>query len=168
MSTPRLILIAALLLAAAVQGYSQSALIVVRHAERADQSQDTRLSAKGEERARLLAHTLADANVSAIYVTQFQRTAQTAQPLAEKLNVKPVVVEAQDVAGLALKIRTNNADQVVLVVGHSDTVPNILKAFGHLEPVTIEHDEFDSLFILVPRSGKNPSLLRLKYGAAGQ
>ena len=164
----RMLLAAALLLTVAVPGYSQTALIVVRHAERADQSQDTKLSATGEERARALARTLADANVSAIYVTQFQRTAQTAKPLAEHLNVKPVVMEAQDVAGLALKIRTSNANQVVLVVGHSDTVPNILKAFGHLEPITIEQDEFDSLFILVPRSGQTPSLLRLRYGAASQ
>jgi phosphohistidine phosphatase SixA len=164
----RMLVAAALLLTAAIPGYSQTALIVVRHAERADQSQDTKLSAKGEERAKALARTLADANVLAIYVTQFQRTAQTAQPLAEHLNVKPVVMEAQDVAGLAIKIRTSNASQVVLVVGHSDTVPNILKAFGHLEPITIESDEFDSLFILVPRSGQPPSLLRLRYGAGSQ
>ena len=161
-------LAAALLLAAVAPGYPQTALIVVRHAERADQSQDTKLSTKGEERAKALARTLSGANVSAIYVTQFQRTMQTAQPLAEHMNVKPSVVQAQDIESLALKIRTSNANQVVLVVGHSDTVPSILKAFGHLEPVTIELDEFDSLFILVPRSGQNPSVLRLKYGAEGQ
>ncbi len=159
----RFLLAALLLSAAAMPGYAQSALIVVRHAERADQSQDTKLSATGEARARTLARTLGDAGVSAIYVTQFQRTAQTAQPLAEHLNVKPVVVQAQDIAGLALKIRTDNADQVVLVVGHSDTIPNIIKAFGYLEPITIEHDEYDSLLVLVPRNGQKPTLLRLRY-----
>ncbi len=159
----RFLLAALLLSAMAVPGYTQSALIVVRHAERADQSQDTRLSGKGEERARALARTLVDAGVSAIYVTQFQRTAQTAQPLAERLNVKPAVVQAQDIADLALKIRTDNADKVVLVVGHSDTIPNIIKAFGCLEPITIEHDEYDGLFILVPRKEEKPTLLRLRY-----
>ncbi len=147
----------------ALSAFGQTAVVVVRHAERADDSTDSPLSAKGEQRAKALAAMLHDVGISAIYVTQFRRTAQTAEPLARNLNVRPVVIRSDDIANVALTIRTKNPNQFVLVVGHSDTVPGILKAFGYLEPITINPDEFDNLFIIVPRRERSPALLRLRY-----
>jgi broad specificity phosphatase PhoE len=143
--------------------YGQRALFLVRHAERADDSADTALSPKGEARAASLAKLLRDAGISAIYVTQFRRTAQTAGPLAELLKIAPTAMQAKDIAGMVTKIRTDHAHHAVLVVGHSDTLPNIIKAFGSQENVEIAHDEFDALFVVVPRSNQEPLLLRLRY-----
>ena len=52
---------------------------------------------------------------------------------------------------------------MVLVVGHSNTVPDILMRLGHPDPVAIGDDEYDSLFVAVPRAGEPPAVLRLKY-----
>jgi hypothetical protein len=52
---------------------------------------------------------------------------------------------------------------VVLVVGHSDTVPAILRLMGHPDPVTIAHAEHDNLFVVVPHAAGPPSVVRLRY-----
>jgi broad specificity phosphatase PhoE len=142
---------------------AQRAVYIVRHAERADDSADSPLSAQGEARANSLARVLRDAGVSAIYVTQFRRTARTAQPLADMRKIALTTMQARDMAVMVTKIRTEQANQVVLIVGHSDTVPNIIKAFGSEENVEIAHDEFDALFVVVPRKNEDPVLLRLRY-----
>ena len=78
----RLVLTGALALAWSTASFSpvlaQKAVIVVRHAERADESQDSLLSAPGTARAEALARHLEQAGVTSIYVTQYQRTRLTA------------------------------------------------------------------------------------------
>jgi broad specificity phosphatase PhoE len=157
------LLLAVLFLGLAATAHAQRAVIVLRHAEKADNSEDSPLSPQGFERAKTLARALRDAEISAVYVSQYRRTLQTAQPLLEHLNLKPVSIRADDIANLVLKIRADNAGQVVLVVGHSDTVPDIVRAFGYLDPVKVDSSEFDNLFIVVPRSGEKPVLIRLRY-----
>jgi broad specificity phosphatase PhoE len=158
-----ILLVVALLLSYAGNAYSQKAVIVVRHAERADDSKDTRLSAQGIERAKSLARVLRDAEISAVYVTQYRRTLETAEPVMKNRNLKPVAVPSDDVAGLVRKVRSDHAGQVVLIVGHSDTVPDIIQAFGYLQPVTVETSEFDNLFIVVPQPAGPPTVIRLRY-----
>jgi hypothetical protein len=48
------------------------------------------------------------------------------------------------------------------VVGHSNTVPDILKSLGVSEPIRIADDEYDRLFVVVRRGGE-PELLKLRY-----
>ena len=157
------LLLAGLFLGFAAGAYAQKAVIIVRHAERADDSKDTRLSPKGIERAKSLARVLRDAEISAVYVTQYRRTLETAQSVVESRNLKPVTISSDDVEGLVRKVRADHADQVVLVVGHSDTVPDIIRALGHLEQVTVETSEFDNLFVVVPQTAGPPSVIRLRY-----
>ena len=131
-------------------------VIVVRHAERADAaatpgtsmtgSPDPELSAVGKARAQKLAAMLADAGVVAIYTSEYRRTKDTAAPLAAKTGVAAEVVPARDAAALIEKIRSHR-DGAVLVVGHSNTVPVIIKALGG-STVTLSEDEYDSLFFV--------------------
>jgi phosphohistidine phosphatase SixA len=147
----------------AAPAWAQKAVFVVRHAERADQASDSPLSARGRARAESLARLLKDAGVSAIFVSQFQRAAQTAHPLAASLKLSPMVVQAADTAGLVKRVQAVDSSRNVLIVGHSDTVPSIVKAFGCAEEITIEVDEYDRLFVVVPRTGQKPALLELHY-----
>ncbi|MBL0123510.1 MAG: histidine phosphatase family protein [Betaproteobacteria bacterium] len=135
---------------------------VVRHGEKLDDSKDPPLSVAGQERAARLARMLAASGVRGIYTTQYQRTILHAAPVARALNVTPIVHPAADTPGLAKKIAAYGADEVVLVVGHGNTVPEILKALGHSNPVKIDETEFDNLFVLVPGI-KAPVVVRLKY-----
>jgi len=156
-----------LVLATAAPSFAQRAVFVVRHAERADAGMsatpDPRLSAAGEARAERLAALLAAAGVTAAYATEYRRTVTTVEPLARHLGLSIQQVPAKDTAALAGRIRASGPDDVVVVAGHSNTVPDILKALGVAEPVTIADDEYDNLFIVVPRGSGPPALLRLKY-----
>ena len=141
---------------------AQQLVLVARHAERADggaagaqmgaAAPDPPLSAAGRARADKLAAMLSASHIAAIYVTQFIRTQQTAAPLAGALKLKTDVVSSGDSAELVAQLKANHPKDVVLVVGHSNTIPAIIKALGG-PPVTIADDEYDKLFILVPATG---------------
>jgi broad specificity phosphatase PhoE len=139
-------------------------VILVRHAEKAaSPAEDPPLTAGGRQRAEALATMLAASGVTSIYVTDYLRTQQTAEPLASLLHLTPQRIDAKKIPDLAAAIR-GHKDGIVLVVGHSNTVPEIIAGLGG-PAVKIEDGEYDSLFVLTI-SGKDVSLLRLRYGAA--
>lgn len=154
---------AAAILAAAAPARAQKAVMAVRHAEKVDESSDPLLSAAGKARARALARHLRTAGIKAIYVTQYKRTGLTAAPLAAAAGLKPIVIHSDARQELVDRIRKDNPNDVVLVVGHSDSVPEVLRLLGHPEPVTIGHAEYDSLFVAIPNEGGPPTVLRLRY-----
>jgi broad specificity phosphatase PhoE len=146
--------------------HAQKLVFVTRHAERADsgapnmQAQvDPPLSATGETRAAMLAAMLGDAGIRAIYVTEFRRTQDTARPLAERLGLPARTVASGSTGELVGRLRGEHASDIVLVVGHSNTVPAIIKALGGPD-VTIADNEYDNLFIVVPGTG---ALTRIRF-----
>ena len=155
-----------LFLALAVPAAAQQTVFVVRHAERADSAPgakpmmatDPDLSEAGHARARALAAVLEDAKIVAIFTTEFKRTQQTAAPLAKALGLTTKAVKADAEAELVKEIAAVKGN--VLVVGHSNTVPSIVKRLGVAAPVTVEDTEFDNLFLV---SGTPPSVLQLHY-----
>jgi broad specificity phosphatase PhoE len=155
--------VAFVVLGSAAPAWAQKAVFLVRHAEKVDESDDPRLSAAGKARARALAKYLRTAGVKAIYVTQYRRTGLTAAPLAAAAGLKPIVVHSDARQEVVDRIRKDNPADVVLVVGHSDSVPEILRLLGHPEPVTIGHAEYDNLFVAVPGKAAPPTVLRLRY-----
>jgi broad specificity phosphatase PhoE len=144
---------------------AQDTVFLVRHAERADglpgatPSADPSLSDVGRARAASLATLLKDADIRAIFVTEFKRTQETAAPLAESLKITPTTAVSKDPAALVEQLKKIGGN--VLVVGHSNTVPEIIKALGAGPPVTIGDNDFDNLFIVTP--GKPPRVLRLHF-----
>ena len=159
-----LVVFAALTLVAPSMAVAQSAVFVVRHAERADAGMaqaagaDPDLSAVGRARAEALATVLKDARITAIYVTEYKRTRQTVEPLAKMLGLEPIVVSSKDATGLIERIKRTTGNTVV--VGHSNTVPAIVKALAG-EDVAVGDSDFDNLFIIT--GGTPPSVLRLHY-----
>ena len=145
---------------------AQQTIFLIRHAERADtapgvsptMAADPDLSAAGRARAESLATALKDAKITAIYVTKYKRTQQTAAPLAKALGLTVNIVTA-DAAAVVKQIA--GAKGNVLIVGHSNTVPDVIKELGVATPVTIGDDEFDNLFIVT--TGTHASVLRLHY-----
>ncbi|HXT70354.1 MAG TPA: phosphoglycerate mutase family protein [Vicinamibacterales bacterium] len=153
-----------LVLVVAAPAAAQQTMIFVRHAERADGGAgmqpaspnsppaDPSLSAAGEARAARLAAMLADAGVKGIYTSEFKRTKETAAPLASKLGLKIEVVPSKDYAALVAKIKGAHARDTVLVVGHSNTIPEAIKAFGG-PALTIADDEYTGIYIFTPSTG---------------
>lgn len=159
----RLALLGLLSFLLAPAGMAQRAVFLVRHAEKADDSTDTALSKVGEARAEALARHLRDAGVTAILVTQYKRTAQTAEPLAAMRKLTPVVIQAKNGDGQLQELREKHREDVVLVVGHSNSIPVLLKKLGVAPDVTIGEMEFDNLFLVVPRGEAPPLFFRLRY-----
>ncbi len=140
-------------------------VLLVRHADRQDGADA--LTAAGSARAQTLARVLEKSGIRAIYTSEAVRTQQTAAPTASLLGITPVAVAASDVAGLVSAIRSNHYGQKVLVVGHSDTVPQIISEFGG-PLVTIGSNEYDNLYALTLCRCRWESvrLTNLQYGAA--
>ena len=141
-------------------------VIVVRHAERADSAaggsmttNDPDLSDVGKARAQSLATALKDAGITAIYVTEFKRTQQTAEPLAKALGIQATIVSTKEVAGLIEKVKAASGN--TLIVGHSNTVPQILKQLGVVDEVTLGDADYDNLFVVT--RGEKPAFVRLHF-----
>lgn len=152
----RLILAALLSVACALPAQAQT-VILVRHAEKADPAAgldaDPALSEAGQARARALAAALDDAGLTHVLVTPLQRTRLTAEPAAQADAVIPEAipldggVEAH-VARVAEHVRALPEDAVVLVVGHSNTVPLIARALGQAGAEDMRDCEYDRLTVL--------------------
>ncbi len=158
------LVICVVVVAAPMAAAAQEAVFLVRHAERQDNSTDSPLSADGRARAARLAQVLRDAHITAIYVTEFQRTAETAQPLADLLKLPLLRTRAADPGALITKLRTSDPRARVLVVTHSDRMPILLHDLGYAQDVTIPATQYDDLFVVVP--GDRPSasaVVRLHY-----
>jgi broad specificity phosphatase PhoE len=145
-------------------------VILVRHAERAPGSGDPPISETGQARARALADVGKVAGVQVIITTQFQRTKQTAAPLAESLGLTMNTVGTQSdiakhIAEVAAAVR-QHAGKTVLVVGHSNTSPAIVGALGGPKLADLCETEYDNLFTIVLDAEGGVRTVRSKFGAA--
>jgi broad specificity phosphatase PhoE len=144
-------------------------ILIVRHAEKASDAEDSPLTDAGRERAQALVRVAEDAGVSVIYSTQFQRNRDTAKPLSERLGVGttevPVNLTAPGDYGktLAGEILKKHAGRVVLVVGHGNTIASIVEGLIGRSP-KIDAVAYHDLFVInVPASG-TPQLIKARYG----
>jgi hypothetical protein len=68
----------------------------------------------------------------------------------------------------ALQIRndilSNHTGQTVLVIGHSDTVPDVINGLGAGNLPIINDSEFDNMFVVKIFGQGRASMTRLKYG----
>lgn len=150
---------------------STTTVIVVRHAEKAaGQGDDPHLSDAGERRAEALARALENAGVSAVITTQWKRTAETALPTAREAGATPEVVPVawdsipRNAADIAAAVR-RHPGEVVLVVGHSNTVPDIVAALGVERPAEICDSEYDRMEIVSMEADGDAQLIEARYGA---
>lgn len=84
----------------------------------------------------------------AIYVSDYKRTRQTAAPLAARLALSLTVYDPRDTAGLLARVRAEPGP--VLIVGHSNTVPDIVAALGGTRPAPLVHEDFGDLWVVEP------------------
>jgi len=127
--------------AAANDSYS---IYLVRHAEKLTDSNNPSLTVCGKQRAKQLASLLAKANVSSIYSTSYQRTMQTARPLAKqsKIPVKNYSPRHLEQLALLLKQKQENA----LVVGHSNTTPMLVELLAKEQVKPLTEQDYQYLY----------------------
>jgi broad specificity phosphatase PhoE len=148
---------------------NSTVVIVIRHAEKESISApDPPLSAAGEARAALLARMFGEdkgaGRLDAIYISSALRNRMTAAPLAARLGIVPIVAPTDDPKRLGHRIVRENSGKRVLVIGHTNTVPDIVAALsGRNDIAPIDEKEFGTLYIVtVPRIG-HANVLRLNY-----
>ena len=143
-------------------------VLLARHAEKEVSSiQDPPLSAEGEQRAERLAQMFGRGTgagkIDAIYVSDARRAQQTAAPLAARLGKKVIVVPAADLKGLVSRVMHEHDGDTVLIVGHSNTAPELIHELGDIDVPPIGDDEYDTLYVLSIPSFGHASLLRMEY-----
>jgi phosphohistidine phosphatase SixA len=143
----------------------QNPLVVflVRHAEKADLTEDPELSEIGKERALELAKILRSANIENIHSSDYIRTRETAAPLAKELGLTIEIYDPRDLETLAHKLRHDGGNH--LVVGHSTTTPSMVSLLGgNPESEINEANEFDRLYIVTDSGNGNVSSILIRYG----
>ena len=149
----------------------QTAIFLVRHGAKATEANEASvpLSDAGRAHSEKLAETLREAGIDAIYATDTVRARQTADPLARARKLEIRTYAPRDPQGkpapqlIVDRLKKDVPAGRALVVGHSNTVPEILAALGHSEKIEIPSSQYDDLFLVVPREGAAPTVLRLKY-----
>jgi len=154
-------------------------VFLVRHAERdtTPPAPDPPLNEAGKLRAQELARVLGKCGIKTIITSQYLRTQQTAEPLAKQLGitalaiqVKPSPSNPQEVAEEAIREITGKINQhsgeAILVVGHGNSVPAVIKALGGDLVPTIGEKEFDNLFVVTIYRKGRARVLPLKYGGS--
>ncbi len=137
-----LLLIGALFLSSC----STTDIYLVRHAEKMDDSKDPPLTSEGQQRAKDLRDALIEKGISDIYCSNFKRTRQTGQPLANALNKEMILYIPDTVLQLAPILQSLRGKKV-LVVGHSNTTPALIKALSGVD-IKIDNADYDNLFLV--------------------
>ncbi len=152
------------------ESQATTTVIFVRHAEKtAEPADDPLLSLAGQQRAVELARQLVDADVvagiDAVYATPYRRTVDTAQPLADALGLPITSYDDADTETIMEQIVRKHKGKIVLVVGHSNTLPALIGNMGASKKVPlIDEYEYDNIYIVsIPWFGKTKTI-RLRYG----
>ena len=137
-------------------------IFLVRHAEKSkNDPRDPDLSEAGLQRAQKLKYHLLEAGITAIYTTDYNRTRQTVQPLAEALGIAPIIYNT-DLVDITQILQTQSSGNI-LVAGHSNTTPKLTnKVIGEEKYQQLDESVYNKLF-LVSKSGEQFSATLLQY-----
>ncbi len=154
----------------------ETTVYLVRHAEKAEVPVgDPPLTEAGRERAAGLARLLSPLGIRTIITSQYLRTKETAGPLAAAAGIAPLIVpmtaDRSAPGGIAERSIKELVDRIlehkgepILVVGHSNTLPLIIKALGGAPVPDIPDSDYDSLFVVTISDRGDIALTRKKYG----
>jgi broad specificity phosphatase PhoE len=164
MTLARAFLAAVLILALGACAYMApyqppSTYYVMRHLNTPEGVTDPDLTEEGQRQAQLLADFFADDPPATIFVSTTKRAQQTAAPLAAKLGITPRLYDPADTADLITEVMKEPPP--VLIVGHSNTVPDIVAALGGERPGPLVHEDFGDVWKI---SGRNRTTTRTKIG----
>jgi phosphohistidine phosphatase SixA len=143
-------------------------IYLVRHAEKDETTSptDPALSAVGQVRALDLRQLLARHHPVALFTTDTKRTRATLAPLAEALQLEPMVYDPHRGRDLVDRIAKEYAGKQVVVVGHSNNLLSLIDDFGATPPVEeIGDDEYEYLFTVRVAEGMMPTVDVRGYGA---
>ena len=146
--------------------HDTTTVMLLRHADR-NGAADALKTPEGTDRAAELVHVAGLAGITAIFHSDTERTRRTAQDLAAHLGLTPVEIPVADTQDLVDQILAGHRGERVLVVGHSNTVPDIIEALGGAPMPDLAHSVSDDFWVITLCSCRrnSPEVVHLKYGA---
>ncbi len=150
-----------LFLIALPQISAQEAVYLIRHAEQGSDGWDPSLTEQGRDRARVWSRIFADSGISKVFVSEYERTQQTGEIIAESLGVSTQAVDRRSYGDLIKLLRTEHSKDSVLVVSHSGIIPQILWGYEYQEHVVIDKSVYDYLFVIIPKAETEPQVICL-------
>jgi broad specificity phosphatase PhoE len=146
-------------------------VIVVRHAEKVDDSDDPPLSEAGAARAEALVALLGSSPPDAIYASQYRRTQDTVAPAAARFGLevrvdpvaRPIEVWARR---FAEQLIAGHPGETVLVAGHSNTVPALVAALCGCEVEAIDESVYDRIWTVSSPGTDAARLVVTRFGDA--
>ncbi|NRT33992.1 broad specificity phosphatase PhoE [Clostridium beijerinckii] len=124
------------------------------------------LNSSGEKRAQDLVNIVEKAPISAVYTSNIHRSIQTAQPILDRLHSSIEHKKIDSPEKIAEDILSNYKGQNVLVIHHSNTVPEIIQILSNK---IVEISGFDDFYIVNIYTSDNnenkyTNVVHLKYG----
>jgi len=128
-------------------------LYLVRHAEKqSDGSQDPVLTEAGKTRAEQLATWFEDKDIEEVWSTDYKRTRDTAMPTASRLGLELSIYDPRDLADLVKTLL--HQQRTALIVGHSNTTPELARLLCDCSIADMDESEYDRLIVISVAGGK--------------
>lgn len=141
----------------------QPNIYVMRHLHTPEGVTDPDLTAEGLRYAAAVSDWFRRDPPDVIYVSSPKRARQTAEPLARRLNLTPKIYDPRDTPGLIAAVRAETG--TVLIVGHSNTVPDIVAGLGGERPGPLVHADFGDIWHI---AGPERTTTRTRLDPPGQ
>lgn len=147
-----------------VQAQESTTFILVRHAEKADDgTKNPPLNEIGKERAKALADHLKETDITAIYSTDFKRTRQTVQQIADAEGLQIKSYDPFSSTALDMMFE-NESGGIVLISGHSNTTPLLAnQLIGEERYQQFDDSDYDNLFIVVAVEKGKGNVVKLTF-----
>lgn len=126
---------------------------VMRHLQKAA-GEDPPLTEEGALLARMLGAMFGGSGfgIKAVFATHTRRAMQTGEPLARFAGVAVRPYDPRDVPALVAAVRAVKGN--VLIVGHSNTVPDLVAAFGGAKPPPLSESDYGTIYQVSLSSGQ--------------
>lgn len=119
-------------------------IVLFRHAEK-QAGADPELTVEGHNRAQRLAKMLAPLKPTQLFTTNYRRTIQTITPLAQATNITVDYYDPRKLDEFAGQLKSLSG--VIMVAGHSNTTPQLLKLLSG-DDFPIDEATFDDVLYL--------------------
>ncbi|MFP8488329.1 SixA phosphatase family protein [Gracilimonas sp. Q87] len=144
----------------------ETVLILTRHAEKIKtENQDPSLSEAGKKRTIKLLTLLQNYDtLNAVYSTEYNRTKETAQPVAEYFKLPVTIYNPGELKNLKSQFLEKHQGETVLIVGHSNTTPDLINVVMGEERVDqFDENDYSNMYIIKLRKGESPVLQHYIY-----
>ncbi|MFD0981021.1 SixA phosphatase family protein [Tropicimonas aquimaris] len=141
---------------------AQEMVFVIRHGEKEAEGDDPPLTAAGRRRAEAWADLLKTSGIDIVLHTDAARSRETGEIIAASLDMERTEVPMTDTAGLMDLLVFDHAEDTVLVIAHTETIPGILFQLGVETPPDVKDDDFANLFLVAPVGDGAPVFVVLR------